>query len=335
MVTLLIVTNLFLFAFYYLNTQLLIPNFLFKKKWAIYIISISVCFTAFIYTPKEITNLVNATTEDEIRDQIRQEYKQRNYNNINDSSQVKSKIKEPKRKPQNNALRYFPGSFVVFLLVLTIGICISVFQQWLIAERTKEKIELEKINTELSFLKTQVNPHFFFNTLNNIYSLAVVQSDKTASAVLKLSAIMRYILTETQTDKVPLENEINFIKNYIDLQLVRLTDKVQVNFSITGDTTNKSIAPLLFIPFVENAFKYGISTKENSTINIELIASHNLVELKVANTIINKEAKEEDTTGIGINNVKRRLALSYNDKHTLIVSDNNNTFTVNLQINIA
>jgi LytS/YehU family sensor histidine kinase len=151
---------------------------------------------------------------------------------------------------------------------------------------------------------------------------------------MKLSSIMRYILTETQTDKVPLENEIDFIKNYIDLQLVRLTDKVKVNFNVSGDTMHKNIAPLLFIPFVENAFKYGVSTKDNSEIDIQLIATGNTIEMDVTNTIVHK-ANSMDTTGIGINNVKRRLILSYPDKHTLYVSDNNNTFKVHLVIDIS
>ena len=337
MVTLFVTINAFLLAFYYLNTLVLIPKFLFKKKWLLYLVSIAACFTLFIYTPREITHVITGNSEEDIREEMRQEFRQRR-NNFKENKDSIAKFSEPKkdnkRKSPKNEFRYFPGSFVVFLLVLTIGICITSIQQWLRVEHTKEKIEHEKLNTELSFLKTQVNPHFFFNTLNNIYSLAVVQSDKTAPAVLKLSSIMRYILTETQTDKVPLENEIDFIKNYIDLQLVRLTDKVKVNFEVTGDTMNKSIAPLLFIPFVENAFKYGVSTKDNSVIDIHLIATGNTVELDVTNTIVHK-ANSMDTTGIGINNVKRRLILSYPDKHTLYVSDNNNTFKVHLVIDIA
>lgn len=337
MVTLFVTINAFLLAFYYLNTLVLIPKFLFKKKWLLYLVSIAACFTLFIYTPREITHVITGNSEEDIREEMRQEFRQRR-NNFKENKDSIAKFSEPKkdnkRKSPKNEFRYFPGSFVVFLLVLTIGICITSIQQWLRVEHTKEKIEHEKLNTELSFLKTQVNPHFFFNTLNNIYSLAVVQSDKTAPAVLKLSSIMRYILTETQTDKVPLENEIDFIKNYIDLQLVRLTDKVKVNFEVTGDTMNKSIAPLLFIPFVENAFKYGVSTKDNSEIDIHLIATGNTVELDVTNTIVHK-ANSMDTTGIGINNVKRRLILSYPDKHTLYVSDNNNTFKVHLVIDIA
>ena len=235
-------------------------------------------------------------------------------------------------RKQPKGFRYVPGSYAVFMLVFAIGTCITVMQQWIKTERNKERIETEKLNTELSFLKSQVNPHFFFNTLNNIYSLAIVQSEQTAPAVLKLSSIMRYILTETQNDFVPLENEISFLKNYIDLQLVRLTDKVKVTFNADIQNPQIQIAPLLFIPFVENAFKYGISTKENSAINIELTQKGKEVVLFVSNNIVHTDATIHETTGIGINNVKRRLELLYPSKFDLHVSDDGKLFTVNLSI---
>ena len=204
---------------------------------------------------RPIAHVINGTSEQSIRQELKEEYKQRLAESFErDTSEVKST--DLKLKPYNTVpLKYFPRSFIVFLLVCTIGICISVIQLWLDTERIKDKAENEKNITELSFLKSQVNPHFFFNTLNNIYSLAVIQSNKTADAVLKLSHIMRYILTETQSDFVALENEINFIQNYIDLQSVRLTDKVSVYFKIDGYIKDKQIAPLLFIPLVEKCFQ--------------------------------------------------------------------------------
>ena len=326
-----IVINLFLLGFYYLNTLVLIPKYLFSKKWLLYIVFVSVSFAAFIYLPREITFAINGTNAETIQAEMRQGFKQKANKMSADTTFSKKESRELKRKPSNGTFRYFPGSFLVFLLVFTIGICATVIEKWLLAEYTKEKIEHEKISTELSFLKTQVNPHFFFNTLNNIYSLAVVQSDKTPKAILKLSSIMRYILTETQTDQVPLENEVEFIKNYIDLQLVRLTDKVNVQLNVNGNLHDKSVAPLLFIPFIENAFKYGVSTKENSKIEIELLAEEKSITLHVKNTIVHKE-NNMDTTGIGINNVKRRLALSYPNKHTLFVEENQQEFIVHLTI---
>jgi sensor histidine kinase YesM len=234
-------------------------------------------------------------------------------------------------------MRWFPffqGSYAIFMLVFTIGTCIAVMQRWLLAEQTKKEVETEKLNTELSFLKSQINPHFFFNNLNNIYSLAVTGSSQTASAVMRLSSIMRYLLSDTQSDKVPLENEINFIKNYIDLQSVRITDKVKVTLLVEGDANNLQIAPLLFIPFIENAFKYGVSAKESSDIFFKIEAKDNTVLFVGKNNIIKSENAIHETTGIGINNVKRRLELLYPDKYSLQVLQSEKTFSVQLYISL-
>ncbi len=316
-----ICNNVFLVVFYYLNTLLLIPKFLAKEKWLWYVLSIAGCLLVFLYVPKEIATWI---AEPEVF----------NPNN-----------REFIRNPAYTGKRHFPGMMragkrsvtdpyntVLFLLVFTVGTCISVIQRWLQTEQTRKETENEKLNTELSFLKSQVNPHFFFNTLNNIYSLAVVRSEKTAPAVMKLSAIMRYILTETQHDLVPLSNEVAFIHNFIDLQKVRLTDKVILNFSAEGDIETLLIAPLLFIPFVENAFKYGVSTKESSNITIEIRTEGNKVLFTAENYIVPSENNLMENTGIGINNVKRRLELMYAGKHTLTTSQQDNYYSVHLEI---
>jgi sensor histidine kinase YesM len=218
-------------------------------------------------------------------------------------------------------------------LVLSFGTCIAVTQRWLSSEQNKKETENEKLNTELSFLKSQINPHFFFNTLNNIYSLAIVKSEQTAPAVMKLSSIMRYILSETEKDFVPLNNEIDFTKNYIELQQMRLTDKVTVVFNTSGVTDDLQIAPLLFIPFVENAFKYGVSTKEATTIDIQIHATNNQIEFNATNTVATNVSTHLDSTGIGINNAKRRLALLYPGSYQLNISNQDNTYQVSLKIN--
>jgi hypothetical protein len=331
-ITLYIVTNVFLLVFYYFNTLLLIPRLLLRKKWFSYTLLIISCLIAFLYLPREITNCIRGTNEETLR----HEFWQRRANISRAPSAAnfgQNNQPPPHHPPHRNREWYFPGSYAIFILVFTVGTCIVMMQQWLEAERTKDEIEHEKINTELSFLKSQVNPHFFFNTLNNIYSLAVVGSEQTAPAIMKLSSIMRYILTETQTNLVTLQNEIEFITNFIDLQSVRLTDKVKVDFKATGDIDDKLIAPLLFIPFIENAFKYGISTKENTIIEILLTATDNKVSFTVSNTIV--KADRADTTGIGINNVKRRLELLYPDKHRLLVKEENNQFIVHLDIELT
>lgn len=321
MLTVIVFNNIVLVIFYYLNTQVLIPKLLVKEKWLLYILSLIGCLLFFLYVPREVATYL-VPPEISNQPQLTTHTSQvPDYKNFNRSGRLQ---RRPYADVFNTAL---------FLLVLTVSTCISVVQRWLETEQQKKETENEKLNTELSFLKSQVNPHFFFNTLNNIYSLAIVRSEKTAPAVLKLSAIMRYILTETERDLVPLENEVSFTHNYIELQQVRLTDKVEVNIRVEGDTSALLIAPLIFIPFVENAFKYGISTKEQSTIEINIIAKNQVIYFYSKNYIVKSENNMIENTGIGINNVKRRLELLYPGKYILTNMEKNGYYIVNLEIN--
>ena len=325
-----------LIAFYYLNTLLLLPKLLFKKKWFWYAASILSCYLFFLYVPREIANLFVAPEDFLPRINIIKLQGGQLPNNILDSLNYWKKRQHGGGGMRGGNARFiFFSSFnPIFFLVFLISTCISATQQWLRLEQITKAVETEKLNTELSFLKSQINPHFFFNTLNNIYALAVVGSDKTAPTIMKLSAIMRYILTDTQNDTVPLENEVNFITNFIDLQRVRLTNKVTVSFTTEGIICNQQIAPLLFIPFIENAFKYGVSTKENSTITITLKATNTTVYLFVSNTVVRADNGILDATGIGINNVKRRLDLLYPKAHILQITNNETFFFVTLEITI-
>lgn len=313
--------NVFLVLFYYLNTLLLIPKFLAREKWLLYVLSIVASLFIFLYLPRQIATLI---AEPEVFNPNNREF-------IRNPAYTGKKHFLGMMRGGNRPVAD-PYNTVLFLLVFTMGTSISVIQRWRKTEQTRKETENEKLNTELSFLKSQVNPHFFFNTLNNIYSLAVVRSEMTAPTVMKLSAIMRYILTETQRDLVPLYNEVEFIHNFIDLQKVRLTDKVILNFLTEGDIETLLIAPLLFIPFVENAFKYGVSTKESSNINIEIKTEENKILFTVVNYIVPSENNLMENTGIGINNVKRRLELMYPGKHTLTTTQKDNYYSVHLEI---
>ena len=317
MLAMIICNNLFLVLFYYLNTQLLIPALLVKEKWLLYIFSIIACLFLFLYIPRIIATLLVPPE------------------NFNPTvSALNNKLNHLNRsRPRfrrKGGTTFF--NMAIFLLVFTVGTCINVVQRWLEIEQNRKETENEKLNTELSFLKSQINPHFFFNTLNNIYSLAITNSEKTAPAVMKLSSIMRYILTETEQSRVSLEKEISFLNNYIDLQQVRLTDKVEVVFNIKGEAGSILIAPLILIPFVENAFKYGVSTKENTKINIELEIAANKIHFSVSNFIVQTENNLTENTGIGINNVKRRLQLLYPERHQLITRQEQGFYYADLYI---
>jgi two-component system LytT family sensor kinase len=316
-----ICNNIFLVLFYYLNTLWLVPRLLVKEKWLWYCLSILICLLIFLNVPRVLANWI---AEPELVAIQNREFIR------NPAYKGPSMYGPEGRRPY--ASRY---NTVLFLLVFTVGTCISMIQRWLKTEQNRKETEHEKLNTELSFLKSQINPHFFFNTLNNIYSLAVVKSDKTAPAVMKLSKIMRYILTETQHDFVPLSREVEFVHNYIELQQVRLTEMVTVRFQVEGDIESSSITPLLLIPFIENAFKYGVSTKEPSHIHLLLRSNADSISFHAENYIVSTTGSDLEKTGIGINNVKRRLELLYPNRHKLTCETKGQHYIVHLEIKLG
>lgn len=192
--------------------------------------------------------------------------------------------------------------------------------------------EVEKIKSELNTLQAQINPHFLFNTLNGIYGQAIIKSDKTPDSISKLSAMMRYALSETKEEKVSLKKEIDYINNYIELQKIRLTEKTKVIYKVEGEITSKQIAPLLFINFIENAFKYGVSNEVETKISISIaIVNSNLLFSVFNDKVIN--TNNQNSTKLGIINTKHRLNLIYPNTHTLEIIDNKETFEVKLKIN--
>ena len=305
-----ILNNILLIAFYYLNTFLFIPKWLDKKKFLIYgliIISLLIFYGCF----------------------------PRIYHSLFGSLQP-SPPGRPSGRPRNFQQPLLaPGNIAVFLLIFVFSTGIKVINEWLRSEQRTKEIANEKLHAELSFLKAQINPHFLFNTLNNIYALASSQSDQTAPAVMKLSSIMRYVLTEARNDVVPLEKEIQFTTHYIELQKMRLTDKSSIDFTVKGDPLGRQIAPLLLLPFVENAFKYGVSTRERSPICILLEINKDSMYFSVTNhKHINTTLKMADNTGIGIHNTKRRLDLLYEDRYKLTIDDGPVEFSVYLNIQV-
>jgi two-component system, LytTR family, sensor kinase len=226
------------------------------------------------------------------------------------------------------------ASMFLFFFIMMISAGIWIVQEWQTAEKKAKMIEEERLTMELSFLRSQINPHFLFNTLNSIYSLALVKSDATADAVMKLSDMMRYITHDAHADKVPLEMEIQYISHYVELQKIRLGENVKVQMHLNGSFGDYSIAPLILIPFVENAFKYGISSHEPAPVIIEISMIHNLLSMKVSNRIF-PDRKAGDSRGLGISNTRQRLELSYQDHHDLSISDNGQLFMVNITIQLA
>jgi signal transduction histidine kinase len=201
-------------------------------------------------------------------------------------------------------------------------------------EKIRKELEREKLQSELMFLKYQVSPHFFFNTLNNIYSLIEFDALDAQKAVLRLSKMMRYLLYETQPEKALISTEIEFISNYIDLMRLRLTDKVVLNISLPEVTNDFLVPPLLFIPFVENAFKHGISNREPSFIDISLKIENQNIDFQVRNSISGVVFNESEIkTGIGLENVQKRLKLLFKENYTLTINKTESFHEVILKIN--
>lgn len=210
-----------------------------------------------------------------------------------------------------------------FVMVLLLSLGISTIQRF-------QHFEKEKLSTELSYLKAQINPHFLFNTLNSIYALSVKKSDSAPEAVTKLASIMRYVITDAASDTVALEKELGYLSSYIELEKLRLTNKVTLHYEILGDPFGKQISPLVFIPLVENAFKHGVSTSESSEIVIVVTILASTLSLKVSNSKVRPD--RVSSNGLGIENARRRLNLLYPGKHDLKIEDKENEFLVNLTL---
>jgi two-component system LytT family sensor kinase len=218
-------------------------------------------------------------------------------------------------------------SCILFIIVVCSGLAIQVIGEWRASEKRALMAEADKANAELSFLKAQVNPHFLFNTLNNIYSLSLDQHPDTSDSILKLSYIMRYITNEATKDLILLKKEIYSIQDYIDLQQLRLDTNITIDFEVIGNPENKQVAPLILITYIENAFKYGISSREEASIIIKLTIMENEVVFYCRNKIFSG-IREAESTGIGLANTKQRLKYLYQDKQKLVITNEDGFYTV-------
>jgi LytS/YehU family sensor histidine kinase len=289
-----------LLGFFYLNYYVLIPRFYVSKKIIPYVVFVLVCFLLVAFIPEMLMG------------------------NHHPHLAGPPHFNPP---PRRGIFFFLSHKSLDFIIVLVLSLLLK------IRERLK-KTETEKANAELSYLKAQINPHFLFNTLNSIYSLAIQKNDKTADAVVKLSDMMRYVLNDSNTNFVPLEKEISYISNYIELQRMRLTSNVKLSYTCEGNVFDKKIAPLVLIPFIENAFKHGVNSEENSDIDIRITCSDTKLILMVKNNCVRANNNDLNKSGLGIENTKQRLQLLYPQQHHLDISEVNNTFIVTLSLNI-
>lgn len=235
-----------------------------------------------------------------------------------------------------------PGTVVSLGVALLVSSLMALFRHHTRSQEAQQQMALEKVSAELAMLKLQVSPHFLFNTLNNIRWLARQKSDQTEAAVVTLAQLLRYMIYQAQQDSVPLRKEVEHLRDYIDLQKMRLTDRHTVTFCCTGDIDAHQIEPLLFIPFVENAFKYGVHSQQPGQssldhIQIDLTVTDDTLTFSTENPAVNSppgppagEARAE--SGIGVANVQQRLALHYPNRHTLTLTNENGRFRVGLTL---
>ncbi|MBD2700201.1 histidine kinase [Spirosoma sp. BT702] len=213
---------------------------------------------------------------------------------------------------------------------------IKLAKAWYLKQEAYQQIDREKLQAELQLLKSQIHPHFLFNTLNNLYALTLHKSDRSPAIVLKLSELLSYMLYECNATEVPLQKEIAFMRNYIGLEQLRYGERLDMSVNITGEYGNKQIAPLLLVPFLENAFKHGASEQlEQAWMHIDLSVQDNMLKFKVINSCELADYGDAPLGGIGLQNVTKRLQLLYPNRHEQRIVTEQETFMVTLTLELA
>ncbi len=242
---------------------------------------------------------------------------------------------------------FFPGpraetvkmlmAFISIIPVITILSGVKFGWDALMKQNEVDRLEEAMKDSELQFLKSQINPHFLFNTLNNLYALTLKKSDKAPDIVIKLSEMMRYMLYECNEKQVPLQKEVNYLRNYLDLERLRQSDQIKIEFKVDGIIGDQKIAPLLFIPFLENSFKHGLNTQlKDGFVKIQLNANEEMIDFYIENSKGQAIQRPDNrpSGGIGLVNVRRRLQLLYPDKYTLEVDNKPNSFAVHFTLEL-
>ncbi len=292
----------------YFTAYYLIPKYIYNNRYVIFIVYVLVSAIAFIFLSRVIIYFITYPLL--FPDYVEQ-------------------------------VKFFSFNYIyAFLNIYSVVAIVSVVRlakKWIQQQRKTEFMQQEKLKSELNFLKAQIHPHFLFNTLNNLYALTLEKSVQAPEVVVKLSALLDYMLYQCNEPFVPLKKEINLIKDYLSLESLRYKSNLKVDFEIKGSADTLKIAPLLLLPFVENSFKHGLSkVAENPWIKVILIIDEAYLYFDVENSKSdnNKTRFDDYTKGIGLKNVRRRLELIYPDKFTLEISDNKDVFKTRLTLQI-
>lgn len=239
--------------------------------------------------------------------------------------------------PQKNisVLFSFLGGLRGSMTVAGFAVAIKLIKHWYQKKIENEQLEKEKLRSELQILKGQVHPHFMFNTLNSIYALSLKRPQDTSEAILKLSDLMRYILTESTQQTIELKKEIEIVRHYIELERSRFEHRLDMTMNIKGDLDDKSVAPLLLLPFIENSFKHGANEMiDQAWISLDLNVENDVLKFKLINGRSHENGDNPNSAHVGLQNVKRRLNLLYPNAHELRITEDADSFVVALTLSL-
>ena len=296
----------------YLNIYVLMPRFIFKKKYSLFILFLLSSIFMMVVVKFNLT------------------YYLLNSNVWPEGPEIVNTL----------TANYVMDMMIGELYVITFVTAIKITSDWIKENKRSSDLEKAQLETQLLFLRSQVSPHFFFNTLNNIYSLSLEGSKRTPKVILKLSELMRYLIYDTKNKRQDLSNEILCIQNYLELEKIRYSDNLEINMNIVGQIEGKVIAPILLLSFVENAFKHGANKSiDKIKIDIDFNVKGDFLNFKIVNQIPvrskNKQIFKRNQGGIGLSNVKKRLKLGYKkDDYKMSINSSNNLFTVKLKIKV-
>lgn len=310
-----------------INRFLLVPGLLFKGKQFIYLVSVLgtiILFTAgsYIYD-KKIKTIPPGVQPSEVN------IKQPPYafpGGIDQFGNLR-----PAQSRQSRPIPPFANFLILSILIVGFDTGLRSNLRWIEVENEKVRLEKENVATHLVLLRNQVSPHFLMNTLNNIHSLVDINKAEAKESIIKLSKMMRYLLYETETEKTTLKREIEFLESYIDLMKLRFNEKVTITLNLPGTIPDKTVPPFIFTSLIENAFKHGVSYKDESFISIDLVLVENRLLLVVKNSK-SENTQSEEFSGIGIENTRKRLALLFGTDYHMDIVDNKDLFTVSLSI---
>lgn len=303
---------------FYVNYLYLVPKFYFGKgKWPFMLMVLGLLSVLFLV----IVGINDHLLADPERDR--------------QFDEVMRKLNEGKsfKRPPMGLFRLINYSFTSIMIV-GFALGLGFMDRHREDEKKHKELEKEKLHSELAFLKNQISPHFFFNTLNNIYSLTTIDTPAAQESILKLSKLMRYLLYESEQGETMLSHEIDFMTNYIALMKLRLSPKVELKVSFPAEYFDCKIPPLLFISFIENAFKHGVSHREASFIHIEMEANHHQILFTTENSVSGTASTDKENSGIGLENVRKRLALLFPASHTLQIAQTDKIFKVEVKVEL-